>query len=70
MGMLLEICGIDFSRKKGLSSHNQSVHEERKYFNCPICYVIFKIRFVSMYKSERVKMTSEALNWIGNEVDS
>ena len=34
------------------------------------CYVTIKIHLVSMYTSERVNMTSEALNWSGNEVDS
>ena len=53
-------------RKVQVRSLTPSVYMRRLTF----CYVIIKIRLVSMYNSERVKMTSEALNWIGNEVDS
>ena len=53
-------------RKVQVRSLTPSVYMRRLTF----CYVIIKIRLVSMYNSERVKMTSEALNWTGNEVDS
>ena len=53
-------------RKVQVRSLTPSVYMRRLTF----CYVTIKIRLVSMYNSERVNMTSEALNWIGNEVDS
>ena len=54
------------SQKGSSQKTYPSVYMRRLTF----CYVIIKTRLVSMYNSERVNMTSEALNWIGNEVDS